>query len=77
MDQKIYNKLQNIKELLKDLVTKDDLNNALTTVEKRLTKEIREAETFAIVSADKYKAEKAVVEGHTKRLIRIERKLAL
>ena len=51
--------------------------NDLAEMEKRLTKKIREAETFAIVTADKHKAEKEVVEGLDKHVTRIERKLAL
>lgn len=57
----------------KNFATKDDIN----AMGKRLTKEIREAEAFAIITADKHKAEKTVVDDLEKRVTKIERKLVV
>jgi len=85
MDQTIIKILQEIQKSLAKVVTKKDLNKALAkyatkgdllNMEKRLKREIRETETFAIITADKHKAEKSIVENHERRLIRIESKFA-
>jgi hypothetical protein len=70
-----------LKDALKDVATKDDLKSFATKddlkeLKKELIKEIRDAEGFVTVNADKYKADKADLKTLEERVDKIEQKIA-